>query len=346
MLDADLAQRLALLLAGGPGELGLPPSDLIADVDRAAETIARVTGLEPEGPVPSPEWVDRATWAQANLTTLASVLDPLAERVGEEALGGLSGPARAVTGLVASAEAGALMGVVGRRVLGQYDVALLDPTVAPRLLFVAPNLADVAGSLDVDHGELVAWVAFHEVTHAVQFAGVPWLRGHLAGLLRELLEGMSVKVDPQALWRLPSLSDLRALAEAVREGGLALAVAGPERRALLERVQAVMGLVEGHAEWAMDAAGREALPSLDRLREALDTRRRDRPPALRLLDRLIGLDLKLRQYEDGRRFCDALVAAGGEAALRRAWASAQDAPDLAELREPRRWLARQGLQAA
>ena len=96
----------------------------------------------------------------------------------------------------------------------------------------------------------------------------------------------------------------------------------------------------------MDVAGREELPSLDRLRAALDARRRDRPPALRLLDRLLGLDLKLRQYEEGRRFCDAVVAAGGEAALRRAWASPQDAPDVAELREPGHWLARQGLQAA
>jgi len=345
MLDADLAQRLALLLAGGPGDRGLPPTDLIADVERAAERIGRVTGLKPQGALPAPEWVDRAGWATANLTTLGSVLDPLTEKVGE-GLGGLSGAGRMAAGYVASAEAGALMGIVGRRVLGQYDVALLDPTVAPRLLFVAPNLAEVASSLEVDHPELVSWVAFHEVTHAVQFAGVPWLRGHLAGLLRELLDGMTVKVDPQALRRLPSLADLRALADAVREGGLALAVAGPERKGLLERVQAVMGLVEGHAEWAMDAAGREALPSLDRLREALDARRRDRPPALRLLDRLLGLDLKLRQYEEGRRFCDAIVAAAGDVALTRAWASAEDAPDLAELREPDRWLARQGLRAA
>ena len=345
MLDPDLAQRLALLLAGGPGEGRPAPTALQADVARAAHRIAEVTGLEPSGPLPPPEWVDRGAWARANLTTLASVLDPLAEKVGE-GMGALRGPARAATGVIASAEAGALMGVVGRRVLGQYDVALLDPSVAPRLLFVAPNLAEVAGALDVDHDELVAWVAFHEVTHAVQFGGVPWLRGHLAGLLRELLDGLRVKVDANALRRLPSLGDLRELAEAVREGGLALAVAGPQRRALLERVQAVMGLVEGHAEWAMDVAGREELPSLDRLRAALDARRRDRPPALRLLDRLLGLDLKLRQYEEGRRFCDAVVAAGGEAALRRAWASPQDAPDVAELREPGRWLARQGLQAA
>jgi coenzyme F420 biosynthesis associated uncharacterized protein len=247
---------------------------------------------------------------------------------------------------VASAEVGALLGFLGRRVLGQYDLVLLDPDVTPRLLFVAPNLAEVAASVHEDLTELVAWVAFHEVTHAVQFASVPWLRGHLAALLRELLDGLTLKVDAGALARLPSTSDLRAMADAVREGGLALAVAGPQRRGLLEQVQATMGLVEGHAEWTMDAAARDVLPSLDRLRAALDARRRDRSPMLRLLDRLLGLDLKLRQYQDGRVFCDAVVAAHGTGGLATAWRSPADAPSLDELRDPARWLARQGLRAA
>jgi coenzyme F420 biosynthesis associated uncharacterized protein len=200
--------------------------------------------------------------------------------------------------------------------------------------------------MDVDFGELADWVIFHEVTHAVQFAGVPWLRPHISALLRELLDGLQLKVDPRALSRMPTGADLRALADAVREGGLALAVAGPSRRGLLERVQATMALVEGHAEWTMDAAARDVLPSLDRLRAALDARRRDRPPALRLLDRLLGLELKMRQYEEGRAFCDAVVAAAGVAALHGAWRSPEDAPTVAELRDPGRWLARHGLRAA
>jgi putative hydrolase len=121
---------------------------------------------------------------------------------------------------------------------------------------------------------------------------------------------------------------------------------GPQRRGLLEGVQATMGLVEGHAEWAMDAAARDVLPSLDRMRAAMDARRRTRSPTLRLLDKLLGMDMKLRQYQDGRGFCDAIVAAGGTAALDIAWRSPQDAPTLDELRDPGRWLARQGLLAA
>jgi coenzyme F420 biosynthesis associated uncharacterized protein len=345
MIDASLAERLALLLAGGTGEGIAPPEDLDGRVARAAERIADVTGLRPAAPLPSPEWVHRGGWAAANLASTGALLDPLLDGVGE-GLGTFAGPARAGVSYVASAEVGVLLGLVGRRVLGQYELQLLDPLVPPRLLFVAPNLAAVASSMDVERDELAEWVVFHEVTHAVQFAAVPWLRPHIAALLRELLDGLQLKVDPRALARFPTGADLRALADAVREGGLALAVAGPSRRGLLERVQATMALVEGHAEWTMDAAARDVLPSLDRLRAALDARRRDRSPALRLLDRLLGLELKLRQYQEGRAFCDAVVAEAGVAALHGAWRSPEDAPTIGELREPGLWLARQGLRAA
>jgi len=345
MIDPVLAERIALLLTGGGGDPSLPPPDLAGRAERAAARIEEVTGLVPATALPAPEWIDRGAWAAANLASTSSLLDPLLERVGEH-LGALAGPARAGASYLASAEIGVLLGIVGRRVLGQYELTLLDPTIPARLLFVGPNIDDVADGMDVERDELADWVVFHEVTHAVQFAGVPWLREHISGLLRELLGDLQLKVDPRAIARMPSAADLRALADAVREGGLALAVVGPARRNLLERVQATMALVEGHAEWTMDAAARDVLPSLDRLRAALDARRRDRPPALRLLDRLLGLELKLRQYQEGRAFCDAVVRAAGVAAMHGAWRSPEDAPTVAELRDPGLWLARQGLQAA
>ena len=89
------------------------------------------------------------------------------------------------------------------------------------------------------------------------------------------------------------------------------AIGGDAQRELLGRVQSVMGVIEGHAEHVMDVVGAQALPSLAELRSALDRRRRERPPLLALLERLIGLDAKMRQYEDGKRFCDAVARAGG-----------------------------------
>ncbi len=93
-------------------------------------------------------------------------------------------------GFVLSAEVGVVVGYLAQRVLGQYELVLLDESVEehpPRLLFVLPNLGQVMRSFDADEKEFMTWVALHEVTHAVQFAGVDWLHGYLAGLVRELL---------------------------------------------------------------------------------------------------------------------------------------------------------------
>jgi coenzyme F420 biosynthesis associated uncharacterized protein len=241
---------------------------------------------------------------------------------------------------VLAAEIGGIVGFMSRHVMGQYELALLDPSQPPRLLLVAPNLREAAGNMDVALDDLLPWVVFHEVTHAVQFNGVPWLGEHLAGMLRELLASVQVKVDASALLRLPTVEDLKGLWDSVREGGLVTAVAGPERKALIDRLQAAMALVEGHAEHVMDAAGAPVLPNVVQLRAALNRRRRERPPLFKLVERLLGLDLKLRQYEVGKRFCDAVVARGGIDALNRAWSAPERLPTLEELEDPGAWIRR------
>jgi coenzyme F420 biosynthesis associated uncharacterized protein len=198
----------------------------------------------------------------------------------------------------------------------------------------------------VPERDLVAWVAIHEVTHAVQFTSVPWLRGHLAGELSSLLETVDVKVDWNSLLKLPSTADLRALVDRVRQGGLVTLVAGEERMAIIDRVQATMALIEGHAEHVMDAVGRDVLPTLDELRDALDRRRQDKAPVWRLLEKLLGLELKMKQYELGRAFCDEVVEAGGMPALNRAWTSPEALPTLEEISAPQRWLERTAPLAA
>jgi coenzyme F420 biosynthesis associated uncharacterized protein len=200
--------------------------------------------------------------------------------------------------------------------------------------------------LDADAEELLTWIAFHEVTHAVQFTAVPWLRPHLASLVEELLASLELKVDASALLRVPSAEDVRATVAAVREGGLVAAIGAGRRRELLERIQSVMGVVEGHAEHVMDVVGAQALPSLAALRTALDRRRHERPPLIALLERLIGLDAKLRQYEDGKRFCDAVASAAGAAALHSVFDGPEQLPTVAELQDPEAWMRRTGILAA
>jgi putative hydrolase len=127
---------------------------------------------------------------------------------------------------------------------------------------------------------------------------------------------------------------------AVREGGLVTLVAGRERMAIIERLQATMAVVEGHAEHVMDAVGREALRDMDALRRALDRRRAERSGPWRVLERLLGLELKLRQYQVGKRFCDAVAEREGVAGLHRVFEGPESLPTWAELEDPDAWIRR------
>lgn len=346
MIDWPLARRIARLVAGPIAPTVRLPGDLEAMAADARERVIAYTGLQPQGPLPPPEPVDRPQWVDANLAGMRRILDPVAERMAPNA-GILTQPLRNAGGAVLAAEVGGLTGLLSQRVLGQFDLVLLDPDGPTRLLFVAPNLVESAGKLDVDLEQLVHWVAFHEVTHAVQFTSVPWLRGHLGGLLGQLLESADVKVDWKAAAKLPSREDLEALVQLAREEGLVMVLAGPERRDLLDQVQATMAVIEGHAEHVMDAVGRDALSDLDELRAALDRRRASaKTGAWKILEKLLGLEMKMKQYEVGKAFCDRVVELEGVERLHTVFASPASLPTWAELQDPESWLNRPSLPSA
>lgn len=315
--------------AGDPA----PFEQLAEPAAEAERLVSEYTGLIAVQPVPVAEPVDRSGWIDANLSSLSTVLEPTAERIA-----GKAGPLGMFAGGVLAIEAGAVSGFLAGRVLGQYEFPVLEPERSARLLFVAPNLAHAAKSLDAPDDQLLRWVALHEMTHALQFGGVPWLREYLASMLRDLLGAL--EINPSGLFRVPDVTDLRKLFDRVREDGLAMVVVGPERRETLERVQAFMAVLEGYAEHVMDAVGATVLDDLPSLRAALQRRRRDRSGFLKLLERLIGMDLKLRQYEQGKAFCDGVVARAGIEGLNRVWSAPEALPTTAELKDPSGWLAR------
>jgi coenzyme F420 biosynthesis associated uncharacterized protein len=344
MIDWGAAQRVGELIAGSPPYGGVRAAAVEPLAYDFARRVGAYSGLELPAELPAVEAVDRPAWIAANLKSMRPLLGPLTERIGDGA-GPVSGPLRSASGFLLGAQLGALTGVLSQRVLGQYDVALLDASVAPRLLLLAPNLAQAARNLGVDRDELVLWVTIHEVTHVVQFSGAPWLREHLGGMLTELIDGLGVTVTGRSAGggqrlRLPDPAGLRELLERARRGEVLRLTLGEDRWRLVERVQATMSLIEGHAEHTMDRIGAEVLPSMPRLRAAMNRRREGRGMPWRVLERLLGLELKLRQYEVGRRFCDAVVGEGGPEALARAWSGPEALPSTAELEDPASWLAR------
>ncbi|HET9718991.1 MAG TPA: zinc-dependent metalloprotease [Solirubrobacteraceae bacterium] len=341
MIDWVIAEKVAAYVAG-TGDARPPQVDLLALKAESERRVVQYTGLEPVNALPAPEGVSRREWVSSNIRSTRALLDPVMDRAGRSLR--RAGPfPQLAAGALLSLEIGVVVGYLGQRVLGQYELVLLDEAAEdhpPRLLFVLPNLGQALSSFEADEREFMTWVALHEVTHAVQFGGVPWLHGHLAGLVRELLRSAELRLDTSRKRGLPSRSELRRIGEALRKGDIFGVVMNRSERETIDRVQAVMAVIEGHAEHVMDAVAPDLIPSLPRLRRALNARRRTQSTLSRLVGRLLGLELKLRQYERGKQFCDAIVAGGGEGALRHVFSAPEALPTLAEIEDPAAWLSR------
>jgi coenzyme F420 biosynthesis associated uncharacterized protein len=334
LADWDVALQIGKRVAG-PGPI-VPPEDrarmredLAAHVLRAEELVAGFTGLSVTG-FRSRAWVmGRGDWIRQNVAGLQRLMEPLAQRLLEKR------PTRpTIARKAVGAQAGAILGYVSRRVLGQFDV-FLPPDDDGLIYFVGPNLIEVERRYGLVPSDFRLWVAIHEVTHRVQFSAAPWLRAFLGGMVDEYLE--TVSLDPHQL-----MDQLRRAAEEARTGsgpGGILRLLTPEQRAIFERTQAMMSLLEGHASYVMNQVAADVVDDLPQLRAAL-ARRRAVGGWEKRVQRAIGFDQKVAQYDAGERFVQEVVDRVGMSGFNLVWAASGNLPQPGEIGDPDRWIAR------
>jgi coenzyme F420 biosynthesis associated uncharacterized protein len=278
-----------------------------------------VGGL-PEGvKLPDFDALDRTGWLELNIDILRRVMEPLSE-VTRVPNSWLAGAGRAgVTRYVAL-----MFEFLGRRVLGQFDPQLLGKEPVQQALYlVEPNVADWEQSARLPGDDLRRWLILHEMTHAWQFAGHPWLRQHMDRELHALIDAVVAQRKGGTLDRLHAMT-----------------IGVPAQWDVVRRLQAMMTLVEGHGNLVMNLVGRRVLPSFERLEEAYRRRSGQRGLLETLIWRLTGLELKLEQYRVGEAFARAVHDRHGMAALNRAWEGPETLPRTAELRDPEAWYRR------
>jgi coenzyme F420 biosynthesis associated uncharacterized protein len=337
------------------------------------QPVRDVTGLVSQGSIGPVAVVDRPGWIRANVGGFRVVLEPLADRLAER---GTAVPGSGVMGAVGSrvtgVQAGLILAYLSARVLGQYelflppgegtapangsgngspahgsngngataDAAALNGSGVGRLTLVAPNIVLVERELGVDPHDFRRWVCLHEETHRVQFTSVPWLRGYVQGLMTEFL--LASDMDPSAIAdRLRAAAG--AVAGAVRGGDgqtLVEAIQTPQQRELLDKLTAVMTLVEGHGDYVMDAVGPQVVPSVANIREKFSSRRGSAGRVEQVIRRILGIDLKMKQYAEGSRFVTAVVEQAGMAHFNKIWTSPETLPTRDELASPAAWLDR------
>lgn len=356
-------------------------ADLLELTAEAERLVEAETGLvSAVGPARA-RVTDRLGWVDANLSSFERLIKPLLNRLNGDhagadpapeptsppssgrsgytppaivgaALDALAPVGRAVSAAgnavgpkVAGAELGALLGWMSSRVLGQYDLLIVEderPEDQDWVYYVGPNLLSLEKRYGFAPREFRLWLAVHECTHRAQFTGVPWLRPYFLSLVSELLD--SIDPDPKRL--IDALSetarDLKAGGErpSLRDGGLSILFATPEQRQTMKKVAGLMSLLEGHGDIVMDRATRDRIPSQARFARVMTQRRQNASGMAKLIQRLTGIEAKLAQYEEGERFVRAVEEAGGRSLFDQVWSGPEALPTIDEIRQPEQWISR------
>ena len=312
-----------------------------AAMARVVPALEEALGAPLPGIVERVAVVDRDGWVEANLVTFAQLFGKLEGELLDQLIPQGAGLLKASMALanrwVTTHQFGFLLGFLGQRVLGQYDLALLSAETEPgQLLFVEENIRATAASLVVDVAAFRTWIALHETTHAFEFEAHPWLRPYLAERLERQLGAFSRSTA--------SLGGdaARAVRRALRggDGHWLERLMSDEQRALFRETQAVMSLLEGFGDHVMDAVGRDLVPGVETISARFHARRASRTPMERAILRVTGLDLKMEQYARGERFVAGIERIGGPPALRRLWDGPETLARDDELDHPERWARR------
>jgi len=264
--------------------------------------------------------VDRHAWIGGNTRTL------------QKLFGELDLPSLQST--IVAWEGGAFVGLLARAVLAQYD------PFRDQLLVVYPNLGDFSD----DDG--LRFLLLHEVTHVAQFRAAPWIADRIVQTGRELLSlqksGFGKDMTQRFREALPEIVKwLKDTLEGKSTPSPLFDLLPEEQREAVKSINAVVTLLEGHATHITDLAAKRVLADYDGMMRVVNARKR-RPPIIRLLEAIGGIEMKRQQYVIGQEFCRKIWEHGGSAALAPAWRGPEWAPTSDELGNPEAWLARVG----
>lgn len=310
-------------------------------VRRSEPLIARYLNVDLPEPIQRIVVMDRREWLDANITNFTGLFQFIEElyqrNANQKTLGATV--AAGINRRVMSAQVGVLLGVLARKVLGQYDLSLLAPEpTGGALYFVEPNIDRIQRSLDLNAHDFRLWIALHETTHAYEFEAYPWVREHFNSLLRryfdtvnEQLQGFKGGLGPILTRLLENMGKGQHWMEALQT---------PTQRAIFNELQALMSLVEGYSNHIMNAIGQQILPNFEEIERRIEERKGSRPLAEQLFNRITGMDLKLAQYQQGQQFVDTVVRRRGIAFATKAWERSENLPTLDEIRAPERWIVR------
>lgn len=321
-------------IGSAQAETSVPP-DVVAEfevhVQEAAVAVADFTGLVPLGPLPRPVVFNRAEWIVTTVQTMGPLIEPFVQ----ELKAGRRLGSRLMKTAV-RAELGLVVAYLSRRVLGQFDISLIEPAAHEgRLFFIYPNIIEAESKLGVDESEFRRWLALHETTHVFQFKATTWLRPYISHLLSEQLKYLQTRLSEEGRNQNSRLT----VGSLLVPGGLSK-IMSVDENPNLAKMQALMSVLEGYSEFVMERVAAARGEGSQNIAEMFDHARRTQRLGHKIIERVIGLQVKIDQYRLGYQFINEVASAADMALVNRVWEGPEKLPTLTELHRPALWISR------
>ncbi len=355
---ANAEQIAASVASDGGSEPNLDPIVRMAveDLSRVAELhVRQIEGIRLPADltvkaVARSEWVkqsfaayrpfferfgDAITEANAGMVTEAGSADPFAAMFGQ--MFTAMGP------MMVAASAGSMIGHLGQRTVGQYDLPV--PRTGNTVLVVPHAIDELADEWDVAVDELRLWVLVRElVTHAV--VSTPHVARELEALFVDFASGF--RPDPDAISEqvgdISDLSQIQELSQTLGDPEAVLSMMrSPAQDLLIPRLDALVATIVGYVDHVVDDIASLLIGSHETTRANMRDRTIATTPADRFMERLLGLDITDATLARGAAFIAGVHERSGNEGLERLWADELDLPTAAEVDAPGLWLARIGL---
>ena len=295
----------------------------------------------------------RAEWIEQTLPVWRRLVEPVAGHIADAMEGALNvggSEAAAIPGLAGMEQmlrpmlrsSGASMfglqlgqglGQLSTEVVGATDIGL--PLSEPGHVALLPtNVAAFGDGLEQSIGDVTLYLALRECARQRLFAAAGWLREQMLALVEEYARGITI--DTSALEDAVGRIDPSNLSElsSTLEGNLFAPQQTPEQKAVLQRLETMLALVEGWVDEVVGQATEQRMPSAAALAETVRRARATGGPAEATFATLVGLELRPRRMRDAANLWAAVRDARGTEGRDAVWSHPDLVPTSADLDDP------------
>ncbi|MEV0946101.1 zinc-dependent metalloprotease [Rhodococcus sp. NPDC049939] len=345
-VNYELAKKLARQQLGSVAPVTKGSSEAIADASRLAELWLDAATTLPAGASKTVAWTPN-DWLDNTLDTWKRLCDPVAEKVSGMWVQGLPEEARQMAGpmlgmmsqmggLAFGSQLGQALGQLSKEVLTSTDIGLpLGPAGTGALLPAA--VGKFSKGLEQPDREILVFLAAREAAYQRLYTHVPWLRQRLLATVEEFARGITMDfsaIEDMAKGLDPSVLGDPAQLEKILQQGAFEPQTTPEQKQALERLEALLALIEGWVEVVVASALNDRLPGVAALSETLRRRRATGGPAEQTFGTLVGLELRPRKVREAAQLWNRLTSESTIDTRDNVWAHPDLLPDSSDLDNP------------